>query len=795
MPVSIRFALADRHSFELLCGDQSRRVDRKEIESLAAAADGDHLLPQLIALGQSLYKWLDGNEGWLRTGLTRGETVVLLDLAAPLSRKLTHLPWELLHDGQEFLAGHGVQPIRVTQSRTSNARPANRPLRLLLMATSPEDVTPVLDYEREESAILEATARQPIRMVVEESGSVSQLREVVANFGPEYFDVFHIAAPGTIQNGTPRFLTEDEVGGKRLTTVEELAEAFGHRWPQLLFLSGCHAAESPDSVAVSSMACALVNAGADTVVCWARPVYDSTGSFAATEFYRALATGETPPAAVAATRLEMLRTFLKDTRQLTCSDWHLLRIYQGATETAALVTPCETPQREQIERKAPAAEFLDAEGNVKVAGASAFFGRRREMQRCLQALAHPSDSYGVFLHGMGGYGKSTVAARLCRRHEAQNPGFERVVLVGPVDEFRLRQRLGDRFDGMAEAVETLNRPKIEFRRQLKGLFELIERQGRKLLLVLDDFEQNIPEANVADGSLWLTAGAWSALQALCFALEESGTASRLIVTCRYYLENALPDHRLFVQELSGMAPADIGKKTRAMVEGVPAGQRNSQREAKIVKVADGNPRLLEWLMALPPDVIEDAFLDRLGAEVNRFRAKILARKLIGALREPERKALARMTLFELAVPMAVVAELAEGASLEAAVCLRLLEKRMVHGECLYRVTSVLDPLLRSALSEEEWSDARRRAARKLYEVWWEGREKQIEPRGLEIVRISVSAGEAESAVVPANAIAGHWFSRGRYQEAAALCRSVLAMCDDDRILRTMARAKAVLADS
>jgi len=84
MPVSIRIALAQQQSFDLFCGNQSRRVDRKEIESLAAVADGDHILPQLIALGQRLDKWLDGNEGWLRTGLTGGESVVLLDLAAPL---------------------------------------------------------------------------------------------------------------------------------------------------------------------------------------------------------------------------------------------------------------------------------------------------------------------------------------------------------------------------------------------------------------------------------------------------------------------------------------------------------------------------------------------------------------------------------------------------------------------------------------------------------------------------------------------------------------------------------------
>ncbi len=232
---------------------------------------------------------------------------------------------------------------------------------------------------------------------------------------------------------------------------------------------------------IPSMAHALVNAGADAVLGWARPVYDTTGVFAATQLYRALATGRTLLEAVAAARREMLRKFLQNPNQAACSDWHLLRIYQGVRETTALVTPLKTPNREQIKRKAPESEFLDAQGNIKVAGASSFFGRRREMQRCLKALAYPGDYYGVFLHGIGGYGKSTIAARLCRRHEAQNAGFERVVLIGPVDEARLRQRLSDKFGGIPEVIEILNRPKIEFKHQLAGFFNIIESQGRPLL--------------------------------------------------------------------------------------------------------------------------------------------------------------------------------------------------------------------------------------------------------------------------------------------------------------------------
>lgn len=246
-----------------------------------------------------------------------------------------------------------------------------------------------------------------------------------------------------------------------------------------------------------------------------------------------------------------------------------------------------------------------------------------------------------------------------------------------------------------------------------------------------------------------------------------------------------------------MPATDIGKKVLALVSGLAPAQRNLERERKIVQVADGNPRLLEWLMALAPrtDLIEDAFLDQLGKVVNRFRENILAEKLLAALGELERKALACMTLFQLAVPLPVVSELAQGAPIANAMNLGLLEKQVAPEEDLYRVSTVLEPLLRPALSEVEWREARRSAARKLYEVWWQIPKGAEESRALEVVRVALAAGEQELAFPPADAIAIYWFYRSRFLEAVSLCRLVLAAFDDYQILGTIARAEEVLGDT
>jgi len=61
------------------------------------------------------------------------------------------------------------------------------------MATSPEHpgIAP-LQFEQEEANILTATKEQPLALIVEESGSVAELENLVQSYSPDYFDVFHL---------------------------------------------------------------------------------------------------------------------------------------------------------------------------------------------------------------------------------------------------------------------------------------------------------------------------------------------------------------------------------------------------------------------------------------------------------------------------------------------------------------------------------------------------------------------------------------------------------------------------
>jgi hypothetical protein len=139
--------------------------------SLAHYQDG----LSLQTLGKTLFDWLHGKEGYL-DGYSQ-DTLLYIP-----SSPLGEVAWELLHNGGYLCANlhHPFTPLRRVSTNQSSAQPKNRPLRLLFMASSPEDVLPLLQFEQEEALILTATRASNVELVVEESGSLEGLSERIS---------------------------------------------------------------------------------------------------------------------------------------------------------------------------------------------------------------------------------------------------------------------------------------------------------------------------------------------------------------------------------------------------------------------------------------------------------------------------------------------------------------------------------------------------------------------------------------------------------------------------------------
>jgi hypothetical protein len=408
-----------------------RNLKLESIQTLIRDAETDYyttLPADFVQTGQRLYHWLDSADRFLAQAIKDcGRTDVLI-LAISTEGKLAHLPWEVMHDGVSFFVARKnpiIVPVRWRDEKSPAGEPDNRALRVLFMATSPLNVEPVLDFEREEGLILTATQRQPLSLTVEESGDLSELRNLVDSYGEGYFDVFHLTGHANLTDDGPRFLTETETGEKYDATAEEIADAL-KRMPKLVFLSGCRTGEAGKAGGVPSLAEELLTLGAKAVLGWGRPVLDTAASEAAAALYGALSSGYELGRAAAMTYQALI--------EAEARDWHLLRLYVAGDVPGALVTPLRTLGRPPAPPPSVATRIF---GDGKVPTRESFVGRRRPLQRCLRALRYDDNLIGVFLHGMGGLGKSSLAARLCDRLTNYKP----IVWVGQIDEFALVNRL------------------------------------------------------------------------------------------------------------------------------------------------------------------------------------------------------------------------------------------------------------------------------------------------------------------------------------------------------------------
>ncbi|MFN7376382.1 MAG: CHAT domain-containing protein [Pseudanabaena sp.] len=775
-----------------------------DIEDAITLAERDIYvsMPDPVAIGKKLFGWLDGDGRWLSRALAdcQGE---LLVLAISNLAKLPHLPWEVLHDREGFLIDRTypkVVTVRWTKGEVVAIEPADRPLRVMFMATDPEGVEPRLNFEGEEGRILDATRGAALTLRVEESGCVSELKKTWRRYGDNHFDVFHLTGHASIaDDGQPFFITETETGDRYDAKAGEIVDALRFRLPRLVFLSGCRTGQAGEQGATPSMAEALLNLGLAAVLGWGRPIGDDVATLAAACLYESLASANSLVEAIAATYQKL--------REQNISNWYLLRLYgRGKLDVslAALVEPLGDrllPVSSEIEQL-----FLDPDDATtpRVVRREDFVGRRRILQTCLRRLQ--GNDLGVLLHGMGGLGKTTVAKRLLERiADPQNSNYDTIFIYKQFDEDKLLKELQDNCTADA-GHEVLNGKLPLMQKLTKFLKEGMNEKDRCLMFVLDDFEVNLEEN--AFGAWVLKYEVVEPLMALVSAIARSGLRHRLIVTCRYDFN--LPDvalnARLFRVPLFSLRGVDLKKKCDRLAGfKLPMLSREDAEplvalQKQAIAVADGNPRLLEWLAAiLPNDLLTEAqkqeVLDRMMAKQIEFREHILAETLL-AQQSPDLREMLRLGLvFDLPVPELVFAKVCEGVEnlkvhQDRAKAIGLLESNSPPflrgaGGDLYRVPKILVELLSPEFTQEIYATA----ARELYRVWWESDYNISEDEALEIHRLALLDDEKEIAVTINQSLAVNWNNKSRYREVVNICKSTLSVIENYSTLHNLAKAE------
>ncbi len=224
--------------------------------------------------------------------------------------------------------------------------------------------------------------------------------------------------------------------------------------------------------------------------------------------------------------------------------------------------------------------------------------RSAERRRWSAELAGPTLA-GLVVHGVGGIGKSVLAAQIAARVPYHDPDCAAASLTGEItpDTFlaalavavRRHPLAADRGGTAAEAVAAADRPDLPWTRRMSLLRQHV--LGRvPVLLVLDNFDDN----------LILEAGTCTIRDPELVELLTSWTArphrGRLLITCRH--EFAVPDvasPRIAFRHLGPLSRAGAIE----LATSLPALNLLGEHDLDLVwRLLGGHPRAMEYLDSL-----------------------------------------------------------------------------------------------------------------------------------------------------------------------------------------------------
>jgi len=501
------------------------------------------------------------------------------------------LPWEtlVLPGTATPLALHPLVAL-YRKASTKAVRLLPGPLRIVVAIAAPDSGDgPVLDYERELRNVVAAVRgarRGRAQVTVVPFASTTAIRAALAEGGVH---ILHLAV-----HGTSGFLDLEDADGEvhRIdadTFIDEAVPA-GHM-PPVIALSTRHTAGSDPA----SFAARLMQRGATAVIGTETSITDRYATWLFARVYTELAESHRPDIVRAVADARRLVH-----RDLTGAANKIDRDIAGLDEWGAITVQTATPELHVYDPDAPPTPTSSASAEP-VPGllsrpVGEFVGRRREQRRLPNALTSGSTGAGIVLHGIGGIGKTTLAAELTRLVPEREPGRLVVALTGAltVDGIltavadRLRRHLllnGEHASHAMRAVSTAGRLDVAWKDRFALLREeVLDRIP--LLLVLDNAEDNLVENEFADPTVAGLLAAWACDPGL----------SRLLVTSRYPF--TLPDdahEHLGFHHLGPMTFAETLKLLWALPRLDDLDEDQVQR---VWRMVGGHPRSLEYLDAL-----------------------------------------------------------------------------------------------------------------------------------------------------------------------------------------------------
>ncbi len=525
---------------------------------------------------------------------------------AHAASQLLSIPWELLHDGHGFLF-QGANSVRIRR-RLSNdhavsVRKPSSPLRILLVSPRPGSDSEWIDPR---------ISALPLVEVIEGLGALAELtilqypnfKDFVealeqANGVGKPFDVVHFDGHGVYDKRLGLgALCFESYQDREKTSYRELelvhadklgAELQRHNIP-LVVLEACQSAEHKEDVS-ASVATRLLREGVASVVSMTHNVLVVTASKFVKAFYKSLASG----ARIGTAMLAGQKALHRDTFRMQMSgvgkvhlqDWFVPVLFQDR-EDPQLFKRIPSKEREETNRKTKSLHL----GSLPEPPSHQFSGRDHELLEMERMLWQ--GNY-VVIRGIGGLGKTTLAAELAR-WLIRTGRFDRAAFVSLENYVGLHSMIHDLGNQLlpklsAAALADDEQAFLEIRREI---------EGKRVLVVFDNMESVLPE--VGKPLEYLTQVLFDFIK----RLRDVSSQTRLIFTSREPLPNPFHEREIQLHSLHTAQAIDLVRNVltqRSIV--LPDFEKGDSHLAiqELIKVLKGHPRALVLIAASLADGI------------------------------------------------------------------------------------------------------------------------------------------------------------------------------------------------
>ncbi len=446
-----------------------------------------------VAYGQRLLAALGGDS--LKRKLTELPSAPQLESMIALNTtdaELAAIPWEFLHNGNEFLITRYllVREVEVPNALLPPPPLSDQPWRLVAIASNPllkevydeqgrlcdRQLMAPLPVERELDLLRDDLQKQRSPLCWQQIAPTrSALIDELATTEPL---LLHFAGHGAVVNGTPVLYFDDGAGKLDPQTASDLANHL-RGMVMLAFLNACRTADSIEPGA--NLALTLVQHGIPVVLGNQYLVFDEAAAPVARTFYRFLATGLHPAQALYRARLQLQSHRRNDPLAWAVPVLYLAQGYQWPQPPVRNQHQSPPP----IEPPRPAISAL----SVPDYTTGAFVGRQQELYELARLFVHDRERI-VTIRGTGGIGKTALAAALAHRLRFFfEDGIVALSLVLPGEHATLAAATVRRQLAMALGIDVKDEKSWSADEQeQEDLLITTIRSRRRLLMIWDNYE-------------------------------------------------------------------------------------------------------------------------------------------------------------------------------------------------------------------------------------------------------------------------------------------------------------------